>query len=276
MRTLLAVDLSNQIYKAVSVNANLTSGGTFTGGVYGFLYFLARAVAATKATDVVICKDCPPYARSKEYPQYKKLRQDKRDEVVAEHVKTSKILLDEVFEILGMPVMEEQGFESDDLIALIVHKYRHRFDRILAASNDSDLYQLFEVCEGFAIYKGKKGTYDRRDFERDWGLTRSQFMLAHSLMGTHNDIQGIDGIGPVRAKAIVKDPRKMREYQGSHGAMIERNHRLIKLPHHELDPTIQLPRPTKPFQERELIRYLGRLDIKTNPQLINSFERILR
>lgn len=275
MRSLLCVDLSNQVYKAAAANPNLTSGRTFTGGVYGFVMFFAKAVSASGATQAVICKDLPPYVRSTEYPQYKKLRESNKDEELVIKVAQTKKILDEMFELLGMPVMGIKGYESDDMIGLVVKKYRHRFHRIVAASNDSDLYQLFDLCPGFSVYRGKNGFYDSAEFDSEWGLSRDQFMEAHALMGTHNDIEGIEGIGPVRAKSIVLDPPKLRSYRLSHASLIERNKRLIVLPHPSLDPTVQLPRPTKTFNEREFIRFMGRLDIKVSQQLLNSLEKVL-
>lgn len=275
MRSLLCVDLSNQVYKAAAANPNLTSGRTFTGGVYGFVMFLAKAVSVTGATQVVICKDLPPYVRSIEYPKYKKLRESNKDEELVIKVGQTKKILDDLFELLGMPVLGIKGYESDDMIGLVVRKYRHRFQKIVAASNDSDLYQLFDLCPNFSIYKGKNGFYDQAEFDIEWGLSRDQFMEAHALMGTHNDIEGIEGIGPVRAKSIVLDPPNLRSYRLSHSKLIERNKRLIELPHPTLDPTIQLPRPSKAFNEREFIRFMGRLDIRVSQQLLNSLEKVL-
>lgn len=276
VRTLLCVDYSNNLYKAAAANADLTSGDIFTGGVFGFMYFLAKAIFVTKATQVVMCKDCPPYVRSSEYPEYKMLRATNKDEALVAKVKETKALLDDLFDLIGIPVMAAPGYESDDLIGLLVRKYRHRFGSIVAASNDSDLYQLFDVCSGFSIYRGKTGFYDKNDFDREWGLSRDQFMEAHALMGTHNDIAGIDGVGPVRAKGIVLDPPKLRSYRLSHASLIERNKRLIELPHPTMDPTLTLPRAGKIFKEREFIRFMGRLDIKVSFQLLASLEKVLK
>lgn len=275
MRNLLAVDLSNQIYKAAAVNSKLTSGRKFTGGLYGFVDFLARAIKVTEATSVVICKDCPPYLRSATYPVYKKLREKSKDEDMVKRVVESKRYLDELFDIIGIPVLAVPGFECDDLIALLVHKYRHRYGRIIAASNDSDLYQLFEVSDGFSIYKGKKGFYDHADFKDEWDLSREQFMTAHALMGTHNDIEGIPGVGPVTAKKIVRDPVKLRTYQGSHKDLIQRNYDLISLPHADLPFSTQLPVPRGKFKEREFIRFLGRFDIQVTQTMITSLEKVM-
>lgn len=275
VRSLLCVDLSNQVYKATSVNLKLTSGRTFTGGVFGFVHFLAKAITLTEATHVVICKDSPPYRRSIDYPKYKKIREANRDEEVVLKVKETKKILDGMFDLLGLPVLEVAGYESDDLIAHLAKKYRNRFGRIVAASNDSDLYQLFEESPWFTIYRGKKGFYDRSEFDQEWGLSRDQFMDAHALMGTHNDIEGIEGVGPARAKAIVTDPPKMRSYLASHGDLIERNKKLIELPHPTFDGSVKLPVSKRGFNEREFIRFMGRLEIKVSTHLLNSLERVL-
>lgn len=154
--TLLVVDLSNQVYKAVASHQGLTSKRVFTGGLYGFLVSLCVAIKETHAHEVVIGGDSRPYIRSRDYPMYKKLRAKDPDDPILKAFQQSMGLVKDLCVELGLPIWMVPGFEYDDLIAHCIMKYRHRYGKIVAMSNDSDLYQLL-WAKNFSIYKGKKG-----------------------------------------------------------------------------------------------------------------------
>lgn len=271
---LLAVDLSYQTYRAAAAHPMLTSKRTFTGGLYGFLTTLAKTIRETRAERIVICQDRKPYLRSITYPMYKQLRKKREDdELLMMYTQSMKLVLDAMEEI-GFPVWGIDGFESDDLIAHTVRQHRSRFDRIYAASNDSDLFQLFEY-DSFLVYKDGIGNLiDRNRLLYDTGLTPSQFMLASALQGTHNDIEGIDGVGPKTAAKAAKDPALLRRYQDSHGAIIARNLALIQLPHPEFPRSVPIPPLERKFNAQRLYRFCGRYDIDVTKAMLDSFEQL--
>lgn len=277
MSTLLAVDLSYQVYRASAAHKMLTSRDTFTGGLYGFLSTLAKQIRETRADRLIICRDIKPYKRSEIYPEYKQLRKKKSDDDLFRLYQESMPLVLDVIEEMGLPVMAVPGFESDDCIGHIVSKYRHRFDWIYAASNDSDLYQLF-TCEWFRLLKGSelKECIDYRNLKAlPFACTPAEFMLASALKGTHNDVEGIAGVGDITALKAVKDPALMRKYREQHSALIDRNLSLIKLPHPEFPRELALPRSSGSLDHRGLYRFCGRFDIEVTPSMVNSFEQVL-
>lgn len=271
---LLGVDLSYQVYRAAAAHPMLTSKRTFTGGLYGFLTTLAKTIRETRAERVVICQDRKPYLRSIAYPMYKQLRKKKEDdELLMMYTQSMKLVLDALDEI-GFPVWGIDGFESDDLIAHTVTQHRSRFDRIYAASNDSDLFQLF-WCESFFVYKDEIGNLvDARALMKKHGLTPSQFMLATALQGTHNDIEGINGVGPITAAKAAKDPALLRRYQDSHGSIIARNLSLIQLPHPEFPRSASIPTLERKFNAQRLYRFCGRYDIDVTKAMLDSFDQL--
>lgn len=274
-KVLLAVDLSYQSYRASAAHKNLSSRRIFTGGLYGFFTTWSKMMRETRATHVAFCMDRKPYKRSEIYPQYKELRKANRDdELLLLHRETMELLL-KVFEESGLQVWGVDGFESDDLIAHCVMKYRNRFDMIYAASNDSDLYQLL-WADNFALYTSDIKSLMTGERLKAQGITPAEHTLATALTGTHNDVEGIRGVGPVTALKAVRDVSLMRKYRADHGVLIDRNLQLIKLPHPEFPDDEQLPIHQGKFNPRRLYSSLGYYDIDVTSSMVNAFEQLLR
>lgn len=276
--TLLVVDLSNQVYKAMHSHLGLTSGTTFTGGLFGFIIALCSAIKEVKATRVVVAADSKPYIRSRDYPNYKKLRKKETDEEMIKAQVQSMSLVRELCDELGLPIWAVPGFEYDDLLGHCVVKYRHRYQRIVAMSNDSDMHQFF-WWRGFAVYRGgKAGPYVLEDFKKEWpGLTPQDLPLALSITGTHNDIEGIHRVGPAGAIKAILDPVKMRALRAKHAEVIDRNLPLIALPHPGFPFDTTIPSSTRPFAgPRSLYKFCSRYDITVTPFMTDALERVLR
>lgn len=277
-RRLLLVDLSNQVYKATSSHQGLTSGDVFTGGLFGFIVGLASAIKELRINHVVVAMDSPPYRRSIDYPDYKKLRKKKekteQDELMLMAFRQSMKLAQEFCGVANIPTWRLEGFEFDDLCAHAVRKYGRRYDRIIGWTNDSDLYQLFD-CRNFFIYKGKKqgGLYGRKEFDQEFpGLLPQDIPLFLAMTGTHNDIAGIDRVGPKSAMRALKEPGYMRTLREAHGHIIDRNLPLIKLPHPGFPFDLDLPPPGRGYQPRELYRFCSRYDIEVTKFIIDALE----
>lgn len=278
-KILLAVDLSYQCYRASAAHPMLTSRIeqkiVFTGGLYGFYTTLAKTIRETQATHIAFCQDIKPYRRSETYPEYKQLRKARADDDLLKMHKQSMALILESFQACGLAPWGIQGFESDDLVAHCVMKYRHRYDRIYAASNDSDLYQLL-WADNFAIYrKNRADIVTAATLVRDMGVTPDQFMLMTALSGTHNDIAGIPSVGSGRALAAVKDAALLRKYRDGYGQLIERNLGLIKLPHAEFPWAASIPSQDA-FRPRELYKFLGRYDIEVTGAISSALDELKR
>jgi DNA polymerase-1 len=274
-RTLLAVDLSYQTYRAASAHQKLTSqDGEFTGGLYGFLVTLAKIIRDTEATRVVVTADRKPYLRSGIYPQYKQIRKSASDPELKAKVEVSKPQIVAALETIGIPVVGIEGFESDDLIGHYARQYRHRFDTIYAASNDSDLFQLLDPRGRFRIYrKDESDVWSHDAVLKHYGITPEQYILATALMGTHNDVEGIPRVGVKTAVAAVTSPGKMRQYLEQHGELIDRNMRLIRLPFEGFPAQTPLP-ACGTFQHRALYRFCSKYDISVTKSMLDAFEQV--
>lgn len=276
-RVLLCVDMSYQVYRATAAHPGLSSRRVFTGGLYGFFTTLAKMVRETRATHLALCMDSKPYKRSIVYPDYKQLaRKGKIDEEVKRRYLSSMDLVTEALEHGGFRRWAIHGFEADDFPGHCVMKYRHRFDRIYAASNDSDLWQLL-WCENFAIYRKDIGDCVTGKWLMDnHGLTPEQFMLATALQGTHNDIEGIPNVGEKTSRAAVKDPAKLRVLREKWGALIDRNLALIELPHPDFPRGASIPKHAlSNVSAREMWSFLGDFDIEITGSMSRMVDQLM-
>lgn len=275
---LLAVDLSNQVYRACSVHRKLKSAeDEFTGGLYGFMAGLASAIEATGADKVVVCEDRKPYLRSATYPDYKLVRKKTRDEQLYELFKIAEVQCRAFCELVGFPLWGVPGFESDDLIAHTVTQHRGRFRRIYAFANDSDLYQLLS-CPWFTVYRKDGDLVDRGRLTDLFGgpITPDEHVVLTAITGTHNDVEGVHGIGPVTAYKAIKDPSVLRKLRERHAAVIDRNLALIKLPHPEFPANTPVPRRTARYSTRDLYRWCARYDIHVTQKMDDAFKQVTK
>jgi DNA polymerase-1 len=263
-RVLLVVDVKNQVYKATATHLGLFHRRTFTGGVFGVMSALFRAIIVAQATHVVFATDAPPYVRKAFFDGYKSTRKKDPDDDLVKKVGATIPLLRSFLDRMSIPHWELQGFEYDDLAAHAVLQYGHRFDRVVAMTNDSDLYQLFDEHPEFAVYKGKGELYTRADFDKEFpGVTKEHWIRMLCLQGTHNEVPGIAGVGPVNARKAAFDRRVWARYVFDHADIIHRNRRLIELPHHEFPQQASFRvRAHDTIDVRDLVLFCGELDIK--------------
>lgn len=275
-RVLLIVDLKNQAYKAASSHQTLFSGRTFTGGLYGFLMSVCKAIHEVKATTVVIATDTGPYVRKDDFAGYKSGRKENTDEVLLMKATSSMRLITEFCnDAIACPVWSVPGYEYDDICAWAVNSFKARYDRIVAMTNDSDLYQCFDECAHFALYKGKQGLYTVEDFRSEFGaITRDQWITLLSLSGTHNAVPGIDQIGPVKALKAVMNPSVLRPLLEKHRRVIQRNRFLIELPHctFPADPGLRVQRHK--FAMSDVSRFCARYDINLTAHIVEAMHDI--
>jgi len=113
---------------------------------------------------------------------------------------------------LGIPVLEAEGFEADDLIGTLAHRARAKGLSVRLVTADKDLFQL--VGDGISILNphktetGKSGGYllmDEKVIEREFGVPPRQVVDVLALMGdTSDNIPGVPGIGEKGAKDLIR------------------------------------------------------------------------
>jgi len=272
-RVLLIADFKNVVYRSTSTHASLFSGRTFTGGLYGFMVSLLRAVRDVQATSVVVATDLQPYVRKQQFSGYKGDRKKNRDPDDPFLLKSAQSMpLAKAFvECLDLPFWEAEGFEYDDFCAWGAKQFSHRFDRVVAMTNDSDLYQLFDI-DNFTVYRGsEKGLFDRAEFVKEYGeLSREEWINVLCMTGTHNAVPGIEGVGIKTALKAIRDPVAMRNILAKHGDIIERNRPLVALPHASFKPAQDHRVRRHQFELRDFVRFCTRYEIQVTARMVEA------
>ena len=115
----------------------------------------------------------------------------------------------EVLEALGIPVLQCDGYEADDIIATVSRKCRESGRTCRILSGDKDLMQL--VDESTQILKPVTGGETWKvtgieGVEAEWGVTPPQLLDLLSLYGDSADnIPGVRGVGVKTAAKLLND-----------------------------------------------------------------------
>lgn len=194
----------HRAYHALPSFAN--SEGTPTGALYGLLSMLIRIVEELKPDYVIAAYDLPkPTFRHHAYENYKAGRAKTDDDLIKQLI-TSR----EVFAALGIPILDAEGFEADDVIGTLAEKLKKVEGlNVVIASGDMDTLQLVEgkKVQVFTLKKGITDTilYDEAAVNERYGFSPRQLIDYKGLRGDPSDnIIGVPGIGEKTATTILQ------------------------------------------------------------------------
>ena len=195
------VDAHSLIFQVFHALPEMTSSqGEQVGAVYGFtrdiLYLLEE-----KRPDCLLCAfDLPgPTFRHEIYKEYKADRGEMPEELAPQFPKIRRIL-----EALGVPVLESEGYEADDVLATVARKCDQLGGRCLLVSGDKDCRQL--ITDRVSVYNLRKDEiYDAESLADDWGVRPDQVVDFQALMGDSVDnVPGVALIGPKIARELLE------------------------------------------------------------------------
>lgn len=290
MSNLIIIDFYNTLTRMLSVHKHLSWEGQSTGGFYGFITQLTGLIHAADLVDkqfkVIICKDKKPYIRQKYYPEYKGDRKKNYDdpEVKAfyQAMNENAQMIKEFAELTDIPIWSIEGLEADDLITYLV--LLGLIDNAYILSNDTDLYQLFgmypilkdllgnEYSPKIHIFK-KNELYTEKSFYEEFDIS-PEYWAAYTLMvGSHNNVPGIKGIGPKTATKIIKDPHKLNELISNTPDWHDKMD-LIELPCPLYEPYVEIP-SIKPFSVnyRLIAKFLADKGITMTARMMEAFDK---
>ncbi|MCR4630021.1 MAG: DNA polymerase I [Treponema sp.] len=142
--------------------------------------------------------------RHEMYDQYKATRNKTPDDLHAQVPWICDILTS-----LGVPVLQCDGYEADDIIATVARKCQEQGRTCRILSGDKDLMQL--VTESTQILKPESGASTWKitgieGVEAEWGVKPAQLLDLLSLYGdTADNIPGVHGIGVKTASKLLND-----------------------------------------------------------------------
>ncbi|MFC0540279.1 DNA polymerase I [Kutzneria chonburiensis] len=215
---LLLLDGHSLAYRAFfalpAENFKTTTGQT-TNAVYGFTSMLINLLRDEKPTHLAVAFDVSRKTfRTEHYSEYKANRSATPDEF-----RGQVSLVQDVLGALGIPVLEKDNFEADDIIATLTTQASADGFEVLICTGDRDALQL--VTDKVTVLYPRKGVSDLTRFTPDavqekYNLTPQQYPDFAALRGDPSDnLPGIPGVGEKTAAKWI------REF-GSLGDLVDR------------------------------------------------------
>jgi DNA polymerase-1 len=209
MNRLFLLDGMALVYRAHFAfiqNPIRNSKGVNTSALYGFINTLLFILEKENPTHIGVAFDTSaPTPRHTLYPAYKAQR-DQMPEELAEAIPHVKRLC----RAFGIPVLELDGFEADDIIGTLVKRAEPDGFESFMVTPDKDFAQLLSATT-FMWKPGRKGTDHEviglPQLPEIWGVAEPlQIIDLLGLMGDVSDnIPGVPGIGPKTAQKLIAD-----------------------------------------------------------------------
>ena len=197
---LFLIDSSSLIFRAFFAIRNLsTSKGLPTNATYGFVTMLLGVLEKHKPDYVACIFDTPsPTFRKDIYPEYKANRGAPPDDLIPQFEYIHKAVVS-----LGIKELAEPGFEADDLIATLTHRFKDC--DITIVTGDKDLMQL--VNGRVKVLDTMKNiTYGPEQVKEKLGVDPHHVTDYLGLIGdTSDNIPGIPGVGPKTAVELIAE-----------------------------------------------------------------------
>lgn len=200
------IDTHSLIYRALFKRGPplTSSSGEPTRGTYYFCRMLFALVDHHKPEYMALVMDAPRDStwRRKLYPQYKMNRN--KGEMDKEHLIQIK-RIQQIVRMLGIAVVEEPGFEADDLIASLVDTCASDEVQCVVCTRDKDLHQL--VGPNCLVFDPQEELWINEEVVFDhWGVRPDQVVEMQTLIGDRTDnVPGVRGIGPKKALELINE-----------------------------------------------------------------------
>lgn len=203
----LAFDANSIVNRAFyGVRLLTTKDGLYTNAVYGFFNIVYKLIEEQKPDYVVFAFDLhAPTFRHKLYAEYKGTRKG-----MPEELRVQMPLVKELLHDLGYAVVEQEGYEADDLLGSIAKTGSERGDEVLLCTGDRDSLQLISdrVNVILATTAPQGAQYTRMDIAaigEKYGVTPAELIEVKALMGDSSDnIPGVPGIGEKGALSLIQ------------------------------------------------------------------------
>jgi DNA polymerase-1 len=201
---LLLIDGNNMLNRAFYAVPMLTDSlGRPVNAIKGSINILLANIHEEKPTHLVAVFDAKgPTFRHKAYPEYKGNRPPKPEEF-----KPQIAAVQELFRLMGIPVMEMPGFEADDIIGSTAKEYARNGYEVCILSADRDMLQL--VSGNITVKAPKHGGehvyYTPDAVRKSYGIEPEQIIDLKALMGDASDnIKGVPKVGEKTAVQLIQ------------------------------------------------------------------------
>lgn len=206
IKKIILIDVSNLFFRAFyAVPGHFTDrDGNPSNAIYGVASVIFGLLESEKPTHLFAARDLRgPTFRHEEIDGYKAGRPEMPQDLAVQ--------LPRVFEFfenaLGVPLLSQESFEADDLLATLAERFRGRPDcEVGILSADQDLFQV--VGENVFVFCPQNGGKTRKmnpeAVIEKMGVPPHQVADYKALAGDSSDrLSGVPGIGPVGARKIL-------------------------------------------------------------------------
>ncbi|MBP3255019.1 MAG: DNA polymerase I [Clostridia bacterium] len=217
MSRLLLVDgnsiMNRAFYGIMGSKMLMTSDGTYTNAVYGFLAILFKELEDLTPDYIAVAFDLKaPTARHKMYEGYKANRHGMPDEL-----REQMPIIKEVLRNMNITIIEREGYEADDVLGTLSRRGEEEGINVTILSGDRDTFQLASDIVTIRIPRTKAGKTEEEDFDRNkvlevYGLEPVKLIEVKGLQGdTSDNIPGVPGIGEKTALSMIKEYGSIEE-----------------------------------------------------------------
>jgi len=212
-RLLLLVDGSALLYRShfAFLRTPLKNArGEVTSAVFGMLQALLPLIDKRKPDRMAVVFDTvAPTFRHRVYAEYKAHRPPMPDALACQIPKVR-----EAIRYLGIPIVEQEGVEADDLIGSLACEAARDDATTLILTSDKDFYQLVNDRIALLSPKGGRGaeltSVDRTGVRERYGVDPEQMVDLLALMGDASDnVPGVPGVGEKTAAQLIQKFRSV-------------------------------------------------------------------
>jgi DNA polymerase-1 len=199
---LVLVDGSGFIFRAFHAIPPMTRpDGTHVNAVFGFCNMISRLMKDHTGTHLAVIFDAGSKTfRNRMYDAYKAHRPEPPAELVPQFA-----LIREATRAFGLPSIELDDWEADDLIAAYAKAVKDAGGEAVIVSSDKDLMQL--IGPSVSMLDPMKNTpIGLAEVEAKFGVPPDKVVEVQALIGDSVDnVPGVRGIGPKGAAELIKE-----------------------------------------------------------------------
>ncbi len=197
---LILIDGSGYIFRAFYAIPSMTNpDGVPINAVYGFMNMMVKLINDFKSNNFAVFFDFSRKTfRNHIYENYKSNRASPPEELIPQFS-----IIKQGSKALGLPVIEMDGYEADDLIATFCKKANVESKNVIIISSDKDLMQL--VDDNTVMLDPMKNVWiDSEMVCEKFGVKPEQVIDVQSLAGDSSDnVPGVPGIGLKIAAELI-------------------------------------------------------------------------
>jgi 5'-3' exonuclease len=256
------------------VFGDLSDKGSATGVIYGFLKELLYLRERFDSNRFVFCWDYGENLRKKILPDYKGNREEQKHTKAerafdkAFHLQMDKLRDEYLYTIGFRNVFYQDGYEADDIIAIVCKNITLDLEEGIIVTADQDLFQCIRSNIKWYDPK-KKQLIGYGKFKKMWaGLKPKQYAKLLAIAGCKSDnVRGIYRVGPVAALSFIQKrsiPTTKANIAIREGwkSVVLRNRRVVELPFKGTKPVTFLQDKVTQEGWNEVTKKLGMKSIR--------------